>query len=116
MIEILYFEGCPNYGGLEQHIRALCTGLGTDTPIVSRRIDTDDQAHDERFLGSPTVRVNGVDVDPTAVARNSYGLACRLYRHADRVQGTPPDGWIVAAITAIPAGRSYPGIASTNME
>jgi hypothetical protein len=100
MIEILYFDGCPNYQGLEDHIRALCAGLGIDMPVVSRRIDTDDQADAELFLGSPTVRVNGVDVDPTAADRHAYGLICRAYPNADQIQGTPPDGWIVAAIAA----------------
>jgi hypothetical protein len=100
MIEILFFDGCPNHHGLEQRIRALCADLGTDMPIVARRIDTDDQANAERFLGSPTVRVNGVDVDPTAADRHGYGLTCRVYPNADRMQGTPPDGWIVAAIAA----------------
>jgi hypothetical protein len=101
MIEILYFDGCPNHHGLEEHIRALCAGLGTDMPVVSRRVETDDHATAEQFLGSPTVRVNGVDVDPTAAGRRAYGLTCRVYSIDGRMQGTPPDAWIVAAIAAV---------------
>ena len=38
---------------------------------------SDEQAQHERFLGSPTVRVGGVDVDPDAEGRLDYGLTCR---------------------------------------
>jgi hypothetical protein len=98
MIELLYFDGCPNYQGLEAHLRSLLADAGVDMPILIRRIDSDDEAVAERFLGSPTIRVAGVDVDPTAADRDAYGLMCRLYAAEDRLRGTPPDPWILAAL------------------
>jgi hypothetical protein len=98
MIEILYFDGCPNHEGLEAHLRSLLAEAGIDAPITSHRIDSDEQAERQRFLGSPTVRVNGFDVDPTASDRSGYGLMCRVYVTADGVRGTPPDAWILDAL------------------
>ncbi|WP_319463465.1 hypothetical protein [Micromonospora sp. RTP1Z1] len=98
MIEILYFDGCPNHRGLEDRIRALLAEAGVEMPISLRRIDSDDQAAEERFLGSPTIRVNGVDVDPASDARDGYGLMCRVYATDDGLRGTPPDEWIVTAL------------------
>jgi hypothetical protein len=54
MIEILYFDGCPNHEGLETRIRSLLTAVGIEEPVTQRRIDSDEQAEAEHFLGSPT--------------------------------------------------------------
>ena len=98
MIEILYFDGCRNHRGLETRIRSLLIELGVDAPVMARRIESDDQAEAEHLLGSPTVRVNGLDVDPTAPTGRSSGLTCRLYATEEGLRGIPPDAWIVAAV------------------
>jgi hypothetical protein len=54
-----------------------------------------------RFLGSPTIRVNGRDVEPDAERRTDFGMKCRLYRGAGGVTGQPAEEWVRAAI----AGR-----------
>jgi hypothetical protein len=98
VIEILYFDGCPNHDGLAAHIRSLMAEREIGVPIALRRIDSDRQAEAEHFLGSPTIRVNGVDIDPTAPTDRSYGLTCRIYATATGMRGTPPDEWIIAAL------------------
>lgn len=98
MIEIMFFDGCPNHEGLEGHLRSLLVEANIDEPITSRRIESDEEAERERFLGSPTIRVNGVDVDPTASERDAYGLMCRVYAMEDGLRGTPPDQWILDAL------------------
>lgn len=100
MIEILYFEGCPNHEGLETRIRSLLDAAGIDETINHRRIDSEDQARAEHFLGSPTVRVNGIDVEPDAHRRDAYGLTCRVYATDGGLRGTPPDQWITDAVQA----------------
>jgi hypothetical protein len=110
-IEILYFDGCPNHQGLADHIRSLLAASGIDLPIRLRRVESADQAQTELFLGSPSVRVNGIDVDPTAPARNTFGLSCRVYQTADGLRGTPPDDWILRAARAV-APVSPPSVES----
>jgi hypothetical protein len=100
MIEILYSDGCPNHDGLETRIRTLADRLGYDTPIMVRRIASDAQAEEEHFLGSPTVRVDGLDVEPKAETRRAYGLMCRVYRTDEGLRGSPPDAWIATALHA----------------
>lgn len=107
MIEILYFDGCPNHEGLEGHIRELLTAAGVDVPVRQRRIESAAQAEAAKFLGSPTVRVNGIDVDPTARTRSMFGLSCRVYATDEGLRGTPPDEWILATLQhRSPDGRA----------
>ena len=68
--------------------------------IERRRVESPEAAERERFLGSPTVRINGRDIDPGAAQRTDYGLKCRLYATDDGLHGTPPDAWILEALRA----------------
>jgi hypothetical protein len=63
-----------------------------------RQVETLDAAEDEHFLGSPTLRIDGEDVDPGAADRDDFGMKCRLYRSAEGTAGIPPDDWITDAI------------------
>jgi hypothetical protein len=69
-------------------------------------VETPEAAERERFLGSPTVRVERADVDPTAAERQEFGLKRRIYRSADGVSPIPPDHWIRAALKSLVRGRS----------
>jgi hypothetical protein len=97
-IELLYFEGCPSYAELLPCLQELLAGEGIEDAIELRRIETSEDAERERFLGSPTVRIDGEDVDPTANDRNDFGLECRLFRTEEGLARTPPESWIRAAL------------------
>jgi hypothetical protein len=97
-VELLYFDRCPSHEALLSRLRALVAAEGVDDRVQLRRVETFEEAERERFLGSPTVRVDGEDVEPGAAARTDYGLTCRLYRSGERASGTPPEAWITAAI------------------
>jgi hypothetical protein len=64
MIELLYFEGCPHHVPLLERLRQLVAREAADADIVPRRVETDEDAQRLRFLGSPTVRVDGRDLEP----------------------------------------------------
>jgi hypothetical protein len=97
-VELLYFDGCPSQAELLPRLRELLASQGIDEGVELRRIETQEEAERERFLGSPTVRVDGEDVDPTAKDRQGFGLECRLYRTEAGLARTPPDSWIRAAL------------------
>jgi hypothetical protein len=98
-IELLFFDGCPGHQQLLPRIRELAHQAGGE--LVLRRVETPAQAERERFLGSPTVRVNGRDVDPDAGERTDYGLKCRIYRPDYRGQSQlPPEEWLRVALAA----------------
>ncbi len=97
-VELLYFDGCPSYEALLPKLRELLERAGVEDKIELRRIETVEAAERERFLGSPTVRVDGEDVDPGARERSDFGLKCRLYRSNKNTSGLPPQEWIVEAL------------------
>ncbi len=99
-VEVLYFEGCPSFTKLLPRLRELVVESGGDPDdIALRAIETPESAETAMFLGSPTVRVDGVDVDPGAADREDFGLKCRRYRSEQGQASTPPEAWIRAALT-----------------
>ena len=97
-VELLYFDGCPNHERLLPRLRQLLAELAPEAKLVLRRVETMEQAESENFLGSPTVRVDGVDVDPQTPHRRDYGLECRLYRTSDGISPLPSEAWIRQAL------------------
>jgi len=97
-VEVLYVDGCPNHEALLPHLRELldCAGARADVELV--RVEDADVAQRERFLGSPTVRIDGEDVEPGANQRTDFGLKCRLFATPDGLRGMPPDEWVLAAL------------------
>jgi hypothetical protein len=102
-LELLYFEGCPGYERLLPRLEALLDEAGVEASVELRRVESPEAATAERFLGSPTVRVDGRDVERRADARTDYGLKCRLYRTPDGLQGTPPEDQVLTALRAADA-------------
>jgi hypothetical protein len=98
-VEVLFFDGCPNYESLLPHLRAMLNAGGAeDTAIDLVGVDDADAAEAERFLGSPTVRIDGEDVEPGAGGRTDFGLKCRLFATPDGLRGMPADEWVLRAL------------------
>lgn len=95
-IEILYFDGCPGYAAVVPAVHRIARSEGAR--VEQFAIAGAEQAEQARFLGSPTVRIDGIDVDASAVERTDYGLKCRLYVTPEGRQHTPPEAWIRAAL------------------
>jgi hypothetical protein len=88
-VELLYWEGCPSHPEALADLRAAMGELGLDPQaVVLHKIDSDEDARRELFVGSPTVRIEGVDVsDP---GEEPVGLTCRIYNRRDgRISPTP---------------------------
>jgi hypothetical protein len=94
----LYFDGCPSYQALLPRLRELLAEAGVVDDVKLRRIETQDEAVAERFLGSPTLRVDGIDVEPGAGERDDFGLKCRLFSGSSGLSGVPDDLWLRAAL------------------
>ena len=104
-IEILFFAGCPRWRtALDRANEAVSAlGLSGAVEVRARQVEGEDEAVREGFLGSPTVRVDGRDVERGANQRDEFGLRCRLYYVDGRPDGAPPVEWIKNAI--VDAGR-----------
>ncbi len=97
-IELLFFDGCPNHDRLLAHLPELLGTFASPADVQLVRITSDDEAQAQRFLGSPTLRVDGSDVEPGADERTDFGLKCRLYPTAQGLSGMPVDAWILRAL------------------
>ncbi len=98
-VELLFIDGCPNHEALLPHLRELLKASGAeDTAVELVRVEDADAAARQRFLGSPTVRIDGEDVDPGADERSDFGLNCRLFDTPDGLHGMPPDAWVLRAL------------------
>ena len=106
LIELLYFDGCPSHERVLPTVRRLAGDARAE--VTLRRVDSPEEAEAERFLGSPTVRVDGTDVEPGAAARTDYGMKCRLFRFDGGQSPTPPEQWIRAALTRARSVRKDP--------
>lgn len=97
-VELLYFDSCPNYEALATHVARLLQERGRAEELELVRIASPEEASARRFLGSPTVRVDGRDVEPGADERTGFGMQCRVYTSAGGIRPTPSDELIAAAL------------------
>jgi hypothetical protein len=88
-IELLYFDGCPHYRSFAEHLENLLKQRGIESPVARVLVMNDDDAQRLHFLGSPTVRIDGEDVDASAASRTDFAMQCRLYQTDQGLQGTP---------------------------
>ena len=84
-VELLYFDGCPNWQIADERLRELAPEYGFT--VAYRQVDTPEEAERVGFRGSPTILVDGVDV--FATGDEPTGLACRVYATEDGPQGSP---------------------------
>ncbi len=97
-IEILSFAGCPNVTTTRGRVREALVVEALHANVVEVLVEIPEVAQALRFLGSPSVRVNGRDVEPGADGRSAYGLMCRTYPAGDGREGAPSLTLIRSAI------------------
>jgi hypothetical protein len=84
-------------------VRALVQRVAADlgvTPALRFVEVTPPNVERLRFLGSPSVRVNGHDIEPGADERATFRFACRVYETGLGLSGQPSREWVRAALTA----------------
>lgn len=88
-IEILYFSGCPNHKPAIELVHQVLREIATSAEVVEVNVRDTATAEAARFLGSPTIRVNGLDVEPAARAARDFAMSCRTYFTDGRIEGLP---------------------------
>lgn len=78
-IELLYVANCPNHAVALERLRAILSASGLQTHVSEVLVRDAEMAQSLKFPGSPTIRVNGQDVEPQFERAVSFGLMCRLY-------------------------------------
>jgi len=100
-IEFLYFEGCSSYEEAFRNLLQALKELDQPAEIVRIRIKGQGEAIYRRFIGSPTIRVNGLDIDKSARSVTTYGLQCRTYEIDGKLTGVPTKEYIKEALQEI---------------
>lgn len=100
LIELLFFAGCPHYEAFLPHLQQLLAEHDIYSPVQLVEVLDEQQAERLHFLGSPSLRINGVDVEPGAGERTGYGMQCRIYSGVDGHRGVPADAWLLQVLRA----------------
>jgi hypothetical protein len=88
-VELLWWEGCPSYPETLADLERVLREEGVDAEVELVEVESDEQARSQRFPGSPTVRLDGVDAIAPA-GGEPFSLTCRIYHLRDgRVSATP---------------------------
>ncbi len=106
-IRVFHFRGCPNHRPVVEMARRLVAEHGLDAVVEEVDVFPDDVAR-QRFLGSPTVQVDGTDIEPAARERSDYAMSCRVYATPDRL---PSEQMLLEAL-GVKASRSRARTAS----
>jgi hypothetical protein len=98
LVELLTFAGCPNRDAAISLIQRVRTQLGSNVEVRVIEVPDQQAAERSRFLGSPTIRVDGHDIEPGADRRDEYVHACRLYQGQHSLRGLPEEDWLRQAL------------------
>jgi hypothetical protein len=97
-IEVLYFDGCPTYETAAKTLRAVLEEEGVEAEAHLVAVNSDEEAGQLRFRGSPTIRVDGEDLFPVA-EREDWRLGCRVYATPQGLRGSPTAEMLREALT-----------------
>jgi hypothetical protein len=95
-IQLLYFNGCPNWHDMHDRLREAMASAGDDGAVELVEVRSPAQAAQWGFHGSPSILVDGQD--PFAEPGAAVGLACRLYRTPDGLRGAPSMDQLAAVL------------------
>jgi hypothetical protein len=86
-IEILYFEDCPSWQTGLENLKVALAEENMDAEVNQILVQSNADAAREKFLGSPSFRMNGIDLWPEE--RKKYYLGCRVYNTVEGLKGFP---------------------------
>ena len=111
-IEVLYIADCPNHKPVVERVRNVLYAARIDGTVTEVEVLSTIDAEKWEFIGSPTVRINGLDVEPEARAAQHFGLGCRSYAEDGHRSGMPSEQLIRHALQEI-QGKSAKVLAPT---
>ncbi len=97
-ITFLYWEDCPSHHIALQEIQQIIAEENIPASLDIIQVQTEEQARNLQFIGSPTILVNGKDIVPPSSETN-YALTCRAYQLEDgRISPLPSPTMIRKAL------------------
>lgn len=96
-IRFLYFEGCPHAAAALRLLKRVLQEQGISGDVELVEVRSQEEAEQYRFLGSPTIQINGLDIEKERRA-DSPMFGCRIYQGPGGTTGVPPAHMIVRAL------------------
>lgn len=97
-VDVLYFEGCPNHRAAVERVKEILEESAAPAEIIEIAVRDEAGAQAHGFLGSPTIRIDGIDIEPAARSSKAFGMTCRTYLEAGKRGGVPPHDLIRTAV------------------
>ena len=97
-VTFLYYEECPSHDVALERLRSVLSEEDVEAEIEITKVETEAQAQRLHFIGSPTIRIDGRDIDPPS-SEAYYALTCRAYQLEDgRISPLPSPNMIRRAL------------------
>lgn len=97
VIRVLTFEGCPNCAATRELVEETVKELHLQADIEAIQVGNEDEAKGYAFLGSPTIQVDGQDIEASRRSEKA-SFSCRVYRTPNGITGVPPKNLLLGAI------------------
>ena len=97
-VEVLYIEGCPNHRPALERVVSVLQESAVSVAVTEIPVASVEQARTRGFLGSPTIRINGSDVESEAQGQSEFSYSCRTYTEQGVLSGVPSQELIRRAI------------------
>jgi hypothetical protein len=105
-VSFLFYEDCPSHERALERLREVLDEKGIDANVEVVGVESEEQAQELRFVGSPTIQLNGQDIAPPP-PDSQYALTCRAYHIEDgRISPLPSPDTIRRAIDAAEKSES----------
>lgn len=88
-IEFLYFDGCPNHETALTNLKEVIFETGIECGIDIIKVEQPEDVTKHRFLGSPSIRINGQDLEIVEDESTDYSMRCRRYKNGETIEGFP---------------------------
>jgi len=103
-VEVLYVSECPSHPAAVKLVKDVLAAQGVAADISEVLVADEKMACELQFIGSPTIRINGRDVEEESQGRRNFALSCRLYAGSKHA-GLPPVEVIHRAVAEARQGR-----------
>ena len=97
-IKLLYFDGCPSYEHALRNLREAIAEEALDLSVELINVTSPDEVERLRFLGSPMIQIDDVDLEGPEAVNTGVGYGCRVYEDGGQMCGWPSKDQIRAAL------------------
>lgn len=104
-VEVLYVAACPSHPAAVRLVKDVLVAQGITAEVDEVLVRDEQMAGELKFLGSPTIRIDGRDVAEESQTAKNFALSCRLYPGSQQI-GLPPAEMVHRAVLAARQGES----------